>query len=191
MARTLRSGLKRGDRSPFIVRDLYIVAGSIALAVYLVRSDAIGMILASGFAPFEAFVAGFFFTSLLTIAPSGVALAEMMQVASISQVAFWGAAGAVLGDLVLYFFVRDAISEDAIALLRGHWLKKLKALTHTPFLSWAIPVMGALVIALPLPDEIGIAMLGLSKTDLRFLIPVSFAMNFLGIFLLGLAVSAG
>lgn len=184
-------GVMRGERGPFIVRDLYIIAGSIALAIYLARADVIGHMLSIGFAPFEAFVAGFFFTSLLTIAPAGVALAEMAQIAPVSQVAFWGAAGAVAGDLVLFLFVRDAISEDIAALLRGRWTKKLTALAQTPLLSWAVPVMGALVIALPLPDEIGIAMLGLSKTDLRFLVPVSYAMNYLGIFLVGLAVSGG
>lgn len=183
--------LKKGDRAPFIVRDIYIIAGSIAFAVYLARADVFEQLLSAGFAPIEAVIAGFFFTSLLTIAPAGVALVEMAQVAPLLEVALWGAAGAVVGDLVLFFFVRDAISEDVMSLLRGRWGKKLKALAHTPFLSWAVPVMGALAIASPLPDEIGIAMLGLSKTDLRFLIPVSYAMNFLGILLIGLVVQAG
>ena len=34
-------------------------------------------------------------------------------------------------------------------------------------------------------------MLGLSKTDLRFLIPVSYLMNFLGVLLVGLVASVG
>jgi hypothetical protein len=181
--------MKKADRGPFIIRDIYIILGSIAFAVYLARADVFEQLLSAGFVPIEAIVAGFFFTSLLTIAPAGVALGEMIQVAPVSQVAFWGAAGAVAGDLVLFFFVRDAISEDIASLLRGRWTKKLKALARSPFLSWAVPVMGALIIALPLPDEIGIAMLGLSKTDLRFLIPISYAMNFLGIYLVGLAVN--
>lgn len=178
-------------KQPHFGRDILIIAASIAFAVYLAQTDIVPMLMKQvGFLPIEAFVAGFFFTSLLTITPAGVAFAEIMTTSPVLQTAAWGAAGAVVGDLVLFVFVRDAVSDDLMRLLRGSWMKKTKALFKTPLLSWAVPVMGALAIASPLPDEIGIAMLGLSKTDLRFLIPVSYAMNFLGIFLIGLAVSA-
>lgn len=176
---------------PHLARDLLIIAVSISSAVYLAQNHVIaGMLSGDGFVTVEAFVAGVFFTSLLTIAPAGVALADMMQFSSPVQVALWGAAGAVVGDLLLFFFVRDVVSRDLIMLLRGPWLHKLRVLFRTPFLAWAVPVAGALVIASPLPDEIGIAMLGLSRTDLRFLIPISYAMNFLGILLLASAVQA-
>jgi hypothetical protein len=176
---------------PHFGRDILIIAASITFAVYLAQNDIIPILMAKvGFLPIEAFVAGFFFTSLLTITPAGVAFAEIMTTAPLVQTAAWGAAGALLGDLVLFFFVRDAVSADIMRLLRGPWMTKLQALFNTPLLSWAVPVMGALVIASPLPDEVGLAMLGLSKTDLRFLIPVSYAMNFLGILLIGAAVSA-
>ena len=177
---------------PHFGRDLLIIALSISFAVFIAQEDLITRLVSvTGFVPIEAFVAGFFFTSLLTITPAGVAFAEMAQVAGAVQLALWGAAGAVIGDLVLFLFVRDAISDDVMALLRGSWMRKVKALFKSPFLSWAVPVAGALVIASPLPDEVGLAMLGLSKTDLRFLIPISYAMNFLGILLIGLAVRAG
>lgn len=177
---------------PHFGRDILIIAASISFAVFLAQADLIprfmGLI---GSIPIEAFIAGFFFTSLLTITPAGVAFAEMAQTVPTMQLAAWGAAGAVVGDLVLFFFVRDALSQDILAMLRGSWVRKTKALFKSPFLSWAVPVAGALVIASPLPDEVGLAMLGLSKTDLRFLIPVSYAMNFLGIFLIGTAIHAG
>lgn len=176
---------------PHFGRDILIIAASISIAVGIAKGDLVAhFVSAVGFAPIEAFIAGFFFTSLLTLTPAGVAFAEMAHIAPIFPLAAWGAAGAVCGDLILFFFVRDAISDDMMALLRGPWLRKLKALFKTPFLSWAVPVAGALVIASPLPDEVGLAMLGLSKTDLRFLIPVSYAMNFLGILLIAWSVQA-
>ena len=160
------------------------------IATWIARSDIIPALLVTGLLPIEAFIVGFFFTSLLTIAPAGVAFAEMAQSVPTIQLAAWGAAGAVLGDLILFYFVRDALSDDLMPLLRGPWLRKLKALFKSPMLAWAVPVAGALIIASPLPDEVGIAMLGLSKTDLRFLIPISYAMNFLGILLVGWSVQA-
>jgi len=177
---------------PHIGRDILIIAGSITFAVYLAQENLIPKLMEYvGFLPVEAFVAGFFFTSLLTITPAGVAFAEMAQTAPILQLAAWGAAGAVVGDVLLFLFVRDAVSEDVVTLFRGSWVRKIKAIFKSPFLAWSVPVAGALVIASPLPDELGLTMLGLSKTDLRFLIPISYAMNFLGIFLIGLAVNAG
>lgn len=175
---------------PRFGRDILIIAASVTFAIFLAQEDIVPRVLAmSGFLPIEAFIAGFFFTSLLTLAPATVAFIEMAQFAPLVQMAAWGAGGAVVGDLVLFLLVRDYISEDLMRLLRGSWGKKTRALFRTPLLSWAVPVMGAIAIASPLPDEVGIAMLGLSKTDLRFLIPVSYAMNFLGILLVGWAVS--
>jgi membrane protein DedA with SNARE-associated domain len=176
---------------PHFGRDILIIAAGISFAVYLAQHDLVSQFVVTGFVPLEAFVVGLFFTSLLTITPAGVAFAEMAHSIPLVQLALWGAAGAVVGDLMLFFFVRDALSEDILAMLRGPWARKMKALFKTPFLSWAVPLAGALVIASPLPDEVGLAMLGLSKSDLRFLIPISYAMNFLGIMLIGLAVSAG
>lgn len=176
---------------PHFGRDILIIAASISIAVILAQTDAIPRFMALiGSAPVEALIAGFFFTSLLTITPAGVAFAEMAQTVPPLQLATWGAAGAVLGDLVLFLFVRDALSDDIMMMLRGSWMRKLKALFKSPFLSWAVPVAGALVIASPLPDEVGLAMLGLSKTDLRFLIPVSYAMNFLGNLLISWSVTS-
>lgn len=180
----------RGLKKSNIGRDILIIAASVMFAVFLVQEDIVTKLMSfTGFLPVEAFFAGFFFTSLLTLAPATVAFAEMSQVAPILHLAAWGAAGAVVGDLILFMFVRDVVSEDLAGLLRGSWGKKTKALFRTPLLSWAVPVLGALVIASPLPDEVGIAMLGLSKTHLRFLIPISYVMNFIGIVLVGLAVS--
>ena len=45
-------------------------------------------------------------------------------------------------------------------------------------------MLGAAIIASPLPDEIGLSLMGMSKTRVAVLIPVSFAMNALGICLL-------
>ena len=178
-------------QKPHFGRDILIIAASISFAVYLAQHDVIARFMdLIGFVPLEAAIAGFFFTSLLTITPAGVTFAEMAHVVPPLQLAAWGALGAVIGDLVLFFFVRDALSQDLMTMLRGSWLRKAKALCKTPFLSWAIPVAGAMIIASPLPDEVGLAMLGLSKADLRFLIPISYAMNFLGIFIIGWSVQA-
>lgn len=175
-----------------LTRDLCIVAASVAFAVGIEYFNVLDVLLRSWgeYAVTLSIIAGFFFTSLFTIAPAGVMLAELSQVAPLLAVAVFGAAGAVMGDLVLFLFVRDALSEDIAHMIKRSWKRRLLRITHRPYLQWLVPLAGALLIASPLPDELGLAMMGLSKTRLAILIPVSFAMNFLGIMLVGISAWA-
>jgi hypothetical protein len=50
-----------------------------------------------------------------------------------------------------------------------------------------LPVVGAVIIASPLPDELGLALLGFSRIDRRYFFAISYTMNFIGIVLIGLA----
>ncbi len=126
-----------------------------------------------------SFIAGFFFTSLFTLIPAAVVLAELSQVVSPWLIALCGAAGAVVGDLFLFFFVRKTV--DSPFILTTGIRHRLKALMRHPFLRWVLPITGALIIASPLPDELGLALMGFSRISLLVFIPISFAMNFLGI----------
>jgi hypothetical protein len=42
--------------------------------------------------------------------------------------------------------------------------------------------LGALIIASPLPDEFGLALMGISRMRALVLMPISFVMNALGIY---------
>lgn len=184
--------MKNTSQTSHLERDLLWISISLVTTValeYYGFFDGI-FILVQDVAIFAAFVAGFFFTSLFTIAPAVAALGELSNYAPLLEIAVAGAAGAVLGDLCLFFFVRDFLSVDIAQLFKR---SSRRWLTHTfkhPFLQWLVPVIGALIIASPLPDELGIALMGLSKTRLIILLPVSFVMNFLGIALIWMAAQA-
>lgn len=137
---------------------------------------------------FANLMAGVMFTSLFTLAPATVAFIELSEVQPLMPIVIAGASGAVLGDLFLYLFVRDTISDDIALMMSRRWRHRLGALLHHRALSWAVPIVGALIIASPLPDELGIALMGLSKTRLVVLLPISFCMNALGIALIWLGV---
>ena len=55
---------------------------------------------------------------------------------------------------------------------------------------WLIPFIGALIVASPLPDELGLTMMGLSKMKTSLFIPLSFLLNFFGIMTVGLIAKA-
>jgi hypothetical protein len=127
-----------------------------------------------------SFVAGAFFTSVFTIAPAAVALVDISG-ASMLTIAFWGALGALCGDLILFYFIRDRFAENLIASVKPSVTKNVLNSFHLGFMKWLSPILGAFIIASPLPDELGLTLLGISKTRVAILIPISFAMNFLGI----------
>ncbi len=130
------------------------------------------------------FIAGLFFTSVFTIAPASVALASMVQQVPVTTVAIWGALGALCGDLVLFYFIRDKFTEDLFGSLKPSIIKHFFKSLHMGFMKWLSPVLGAFIIASPLPDEVGLTLMGISRTKTTVLIPISFAMNMLGIYII-------
>jgi hypothetical protein len=55
----------------------------------------------------------------------------------------------------------------------------------TKLFYWFVPFFGAVIIASPFPDEIGVSMLGMSKLGSRYFLLISFVFNSLGIFIIG------
>ena len=47
-------------------------------------------------------------------------------------------------------------------------------------------MLGGIIIASPFPDELGISLLGFTKTKTNAFIPVSLVFNFIGILLIGI-----
>lgn len=172
-----------------LMRDFAIIALSVLIAVILAVTDILTKILASAqeFKFLGSFIAGMFFTSVFTIAPSVVALGKIAQANSILQVAIFGAAGAVIGDLIIFRFVRDKLSEHLAELMRhrGAW-KRILALFKLKSFRWLACFIGGLIIASPLPDEIGISLMGFSKMTTSIFILVSFIFNFFGILVISL-----
>ncbi|HVS79903.1 MAG TPA: hypothetical protein VHF05_02900 [Candidatus Paceibacterota bacterium] len=165
-----------------MLRDLLIVAVSFAGAYYLAQFGALNFLIAShGNNILGSFIAGALFTSTFTIAPAAVVLADIAHVASPYTVALWGAFGSMLGDLVLFNFIKGNLAHDAEDILEHSPYKRFLSVFHLRFFRWLTPLVGALVIASPLPDEIGLAMMGFSRMRTAIFLPISFAMSYLGI----------
>lgn len=168
-----------------IMRDLAIISASVIFAIYLGRSEAFEIFLwqINSAGILGIFLAGFFFTSVFTTAPAIVALAELSQIQPVWMVAALGAVGALGADYILFRFFRDSISGDIVYILKNNkigfsWFKNKT-------LRWAMPFMGALVLASPLPDELGVALLGVANTRPRKFLLISYVANFFGILAIG------
>lgn len=169
-----------------LVHDVVMIAVGIAGAVILSKTGAIDFAVTAfkDYYILASFFAGIFFTSAFTLAPASIALVHIAENSPIGGVALWGGLGAMCGDLILFFFIRDRFAEDLMKAMRPSTIKHVLRSLHFGFLKWLSPLLGALIIASPLPDEFGITLLGMSKVRLVVLIPVAFVMNVLGIYLL-------
>ena len=101
------------------------------------------------------------------------------------QIGLIAGLGAVTGDFIIFRFVKDNLLGDVdyISHLFDHQ-KHLKHLLHTRYFSWLLPVLGAIIIASPLPDELGISLLGLSTISTQKFLLISYILNSVGIFLI-------
>lgn len=164
-------------------RNIFLLLVSLYAAFELYRTGAIEawVLVAMPHIVPGSFIAGMGFTSLFTLAPASIVLIEIAKVSSPIAVALIGAAGAVLGDLLLFMFVRDSVSDGAMMLLNKPMRRRLQYLLHHRLLHWVLPITGAIIIASPLPDELGLALMGFSRMNISVFVPISYIMNFLGI----------
>lgn len=176
-----------------IVHDGVIIMLSIVIALLLLKSGTITMMLDSSreFGHIGSFISGMFFTSIFTTAPAIVTLGELSTRMGIFETALWAAMGAVVGDMVIFRFVKDRMSMHLLEILPSKsGMRRFTKLMRFRFFRYLTFFAGGVIIASPLPDELGISLLGLSRMREIHFVPLSFAFNFLGIFIIGLIASS-
>lgn len=176
----------------YIFRDILILAASVCLAVFLVKSNAVGDLV--GISPKSAvagsFIGGMMFTSFMTTAPGMVILAHSAKIISPFWVAAIGVFGALLADYLLFRIIRDYIAEDILTILRKRRLERFVLVLRNPKLRLSLGIIAALIIASPLPDELAITMLGLGHFKTRSFLLIAFCLHFLGILTTGVIGSS-
>jgi hypothetical protein len=180
---------KRKQIKSSLVQDVFLIGVSIAVAVVLVKLNIVEQILFSTrqLTLLGSFIAGMFFTSIFTTAPSVVALGEIARANSLITTSAVGALGALVGDFVMFHFIRGRLSEHIMEYFEmSKGKKRLRSIFKLRIFRWVTPLIGALIIASPLPDELGIGLLGFSRMRLVWFLPLSFLCNFIGILLIGL-----
>lgn len=131
-----------------------------------------------------AFLAGILYVSSFSAATSVVILLVLAEKLSPIEIAVLAALGSVLGDLFIFRLVKDGLLEEIRPIFDRYGGKHLSTLLHTGYFNWTLPLLGSLLIASPLPDEIGVSLLGISKMSTWKFIAISFILNCMGVFLI-------
>lgn len=130
------------------------------------------------------FLAGVLFVSTFTVATGAVSLLVLAERLSPIEIGIVAGLGAVLGDFVIFRFIKDLLAEEVKIVYEhidgNHHVKRV---LHSRYFSWTLPVIGAIIIATPFPDEIGVSLMGISKMKTYQFLLVSFILNAIGIFL--------
>ena len=131
-----------------------------------------------------AFIGGILFVSTFTVATGTVILLVLAESYSPLQIGIVAGLGAVVGDVMIFRFVKDNLTREVEAIYQrfdhNHHVRRV---LHTKYFSWTLPVVGAIIIASPFPDEIGVSLMGISKMRTYKFLFISLILNTIGIFL--------
>lgn len=159
---------------------------SISLGWFLVKSGYLHSLISS-ILPYQfiaEFIAGMLYTSFLTSPISVAMLLVLAGEGNPIMIALLGGLGAACGDLLLVRVFRDNYKKEVDGVSRELQLQKIDNFLKKFNLEFLIPLIGAIIIASPFPDEIGLLMLGISKLEYKQIALVSFILNSAGILLI-------
>ncbi|MEK7649382.1 MAG: hypothetical protein AAB367_00235 [Patescibacteria group bacterium] len=145
-----------------------------------------------GYGYISVFAVGMAFVSSFTVIPASAALILLgSELDSIFLTALCAGFGASLGDYFIFRFVRDGLAEDLKHLFGGIKRFHILHVFRSRYFSMITPVIGAIIVASPLPDELGVGLLGLSRMSNKTFLIISFVLNTIGIWALLALVHVG
>ena len=172
-------------------KHLTLLFLGILFSLILSKFETLNSILLSlgNFGYIGAFVAGMLFVSTFTVATGVLILFILAKTLSPLEIGIIAGLGAVLGDFTIFRFVRNDLLEEITPLYNRIGGKKITKFLSRRYLRWSLPIIGALIIASPLPDEIAIGLMGISRIKTYQFLFLSYVLNSIGIFMLVLLFS--
>ena len=175
---------------------LAILALMIIVAYFVFSNDYVRGIVdgLNGLTYLGIFIAGVFFSFGFST-PFAIGFFVTSSPESIFLASIVGGIGAMFSDLFIFHFVRFSLMDEFNRLENTAVIKsarnEMKRDFRKKIRNYILYFFAGIIIASPLPDEIGVSMLaGLSDVKANILMMISFAMNAFGIFIMLLIGSA-
>lgn len=173
-------------------KGLTLIFISILLTIFFSGNDSLNLHISNisrSIPILGSFIAGILYVSAST-APFGVfLLLGLSKTLSPIEIAVVAGLGGVVADFVLFRFFKGDLIGEITPIYNKLGGKHLTSLMRHRLLRWSLPVIGAIIIASPFPDEIGITLMGVSKIKTYQFFLLSLFLDIGGVFLLVTAFS--
>lgn len=137
-----------------------------------------------GFGYIGAFIAGMFFVSVFTAAPAAVLLISLSGNVPVVPLIIVAGLGTVVGDSIILHLLREGFDRSISLFPKETGIKRVIGLLRHSKYRFFLTIIGALVVASPLPDELGLALMGISRMKPIPAMILTFVLNSIGIGLL-------
>ena len=170
----------------WVYHNITVLIASVAFALILFQTS----LFRAFFHTFSAlgylgvFLVGIIFPSSFTVVPATAALLLLTRDLHYFFVAVAAGVGSVIGDYLIFRFIRNGLTEDLTHLFSGFGGSRIARIFHSKYFGVLTPIVGALIIASPLPDELGIGLLGASRLSDKKFILLSLVLNIGGLVIL-------
>lgn len=171
-----------------ILRDILIICFSILIAVYI-QASFLSDLLVRFFSSFyfipSAFIMGFLFSVTFTTAISSSVFILLSQAThNPLLVAVIGGLGSIAANAIVYKFFKEEIIDDIKFIEKKYARNIAYKILHSKVVIGLTPYLGALLLASPLPDELGILILAGTKFKYSHFLLLSFLLHTGGIFMI-------
>lgn len=130
-----------------------------------------------------SFIAGILYVFTFTSAPSTALLLMLDKGQSLVLLSLVAGIGSLLGDLVIFKTARLGFHEEALRFTEEKSIQKLRQMIPSKARKVLGIVISFIIIASPLPDEFGVAMISnFGFINSKYFVFVSYALNTAGIF---------
>lgn len=132
-----------------------------------------------------AFIGGVMLVWTFTAAPGAVLLISISNnVDSLPLAIFIASIGSVLGDWVILHIINDKIGDELKPVLTRYKIVPIIRRMRRSGLKWVVMLIGAIITMLPMPDEFGVALMGISSFKRRYILMICFVLNMIGLTML-------
>ncbi len=135
------------------------------------------------------FIVGMMYSYSFTLSLGALLLPAFLNDFSPLVIAIFGGLGGTFADITMFQLVKSNLKQEMKALGKTNFMKAVRKLPLMKF-EWFRDVLGGILIASPLPDEIGIAVMAsthLSENAFRIIALIA---NVAGIYILVTAAAA-
>lgn len=131
------------------------------------------------------FISGIFFVYGFTAAPATVILLVLAKEQNIWIACLIGGLGALIGDLIIFKFLRVSFADEVSRLMHEQLIGKVSKKIPNIFKKYLVPVFAGFIIASPLPDEIGVALFAVTEhISMKLFTVISYVLNTIGIYII-------